>query len=220
MASEAALSLVSLERGRLTFAVRPRVQDLPGIQRFLLLLAPDGGRTVRRIAIGKRRLPRKTLQEREWAYIDRVLPRSGDALADLGAHVYSTKTRGIRHQPAAYPIAEGTYELLAHGQHTHLTYKLDDVEARDVLLSALAIRPRGDLIVAVFNPLRWQGPAMVGNDNADDDLPISEPSIFDDELQAKFGDRRFAALEPAHLDVEGAELVLIDAGGEPLAVGY
>jgi hypothetical protein len=78
------------------------------------------------------------------------------------------------------------------------------------------IRPRGDLIVAVFNPLRWARRQAVANDVDDtaDEMPFAEPSIFDDELQAKFGERRFAALEPGHLDVEGAELVLIDAEGD------
>jgi hypothetical protein len=159
-----------------------------------------------------RRQPERSLDG--WA--SRVLGRDLDPLVDLGAKVYLTKTRGVRHQPAAQCVADASYRILAHGDHTHLVYELDDPQQRSGLCDELVIRPRGDLIVAVFNPLRWARREGVANDVDDtaDEMPFAEPSIFDDELQAKFGERRFAALEPSHLDVEGAELVLIDAEGD------
>ena len=46
---------------------------------------------------------------------------------------------------------------------------------------------------------------------ARDDAPFHEPSLFPDELQAAFGDKRFGPLRPEHLDYEGAELVLTGA---------
>jgi hypothetical protein len=43
---------------------------------------------------------------------------------------------------------------------------------------------------------------------------FSEPTIYPDELQARFGEKRFVALDPAYLDFEGAVLVLIGAEDE------
>ncbi|MEJ7729274.1 MAG: hypothetical protein WKG00_08665 [Polyangiaceae bacterium] len=83
------------------------------------------------------------------------------------------------------------------------------------------MRARGDLIVAVFNPeLPWARDAVLRyRGNPDDDTPFSEPSIFEDEVQAAFGEKRFAPLTPEHLDVEGTELVLLDAGDPGRAAG-
>jgi hypothetical protein len=77
----------------------------------------------------------------------------------------------------------------------------------DIQHEALGIRAAGDMIVAVFNPLApW-----ARHPPDDDAAPFSDASIYENELQDRFGERRFAPLEPGHLDVQGAELLLVAA---------
>src|SRR6185503_16053383 len=114
----------TLEQGEMTFFYRPRVEqyhpeDLGDVQRIMLLLSPTGAAYERLIVIGRKRLPRSKRRERFWGYVDLVLGRH-DMQAALDAHVYGTKTRGLRHLPAARPFAWGTYDIAAHGPHSHL----------------------------------------------------------------------------------------------------
>jgi len=216
--------LRELERGSVAFVVRPRVEGARGVQRFLFLLEPEDGRPARRVVVGKKRLPRPHGREREWAYVDRIAEGRRELLADLGATTYTTTTRGVRHQPGASVVAEGHYRVLAHGTHTHLAYVLeaeseeaheeeDAASERRALLEALGVTARGSFVVAVFNPLAaWSRQAVMRyGGNPDEATPFAEPSIFPDELQATFGDKRFAPLVPAFLDFVGAELVLLGA---------
>lgn len=211
--------LRELERGVVVFGYRPRVDGQPGIQRFFMLLgAEDGG--WRRVVVGKKRLPGPGSGEREWAYVDRVRARRDAMLEDLGPSTYVTKTRGERHQPGARLLAEGRYRIIEHGNHVHLAYELEDEDDDDeaaaerrALRDALGLRARGSVVAAVFNPLaKWsrQATLALGGD-VDEDMPFREPSIYPDELQARFEDRRFAPLAPELLAYEGAELVLMGA---------
>lgn len=184
----------TLEEGDLLVVVRPRV-DLPGVQRLFLVLSPLGRHLHRRIVVGKKRMPRAEQHEKEWAYVDRVAEGRAELFADLGERTYETKTRGVRHLGAARVVSEGRYAIAAHADHAHLRYDVDDARAE------LALEPRGDLIVTVFNPLAKGARSP--------SAPFTEPSIFPDEIQERFGDRRFAPLAPDLLDYEGAELVLI-----------
>jgi hypothetical protein len=117
-------------------------------------------------------------------------------------------------------IAQGHYAIVEHDEHAHLTYALDPETHRDEVHDALNVAREGAVIAAVFNPLaRWsQTPAqqvLPFDDDVDDAAsPFAEPSIYPDELQARFGDKRFMPLDPAYLDYEGAELVLIGAEDE------
>ncbi len=185
-----------LERGRTSFAVRPRVEGAPGVQRFYVVLEPESG-PARRIVVGKKRLPAPSAREREWAAVERIGRSRDDVLADLGPETYPTKTRGLRHQPGVRIVAEGTYAIVAHGTHAHLVFVLEpDHEPLD----ELNVPDEGSLVVAVFNPLVLRsggGP--------------SEPSVFPDAVQVRFGERRSLPLEPALLDHEGAELLLLGA---------
>jgi hypothetical protein len=208
-----------LERGTLAFAMRPRV-ELPGVQRFFLLLSPEGGSLHRRITVGKKHLPRTGMRDREWAYVELTTETPSELMAGLGTKTYETKSKGVRHQAAARVVAEANYRIVTHRDHTHLEYVLEEAYENGHdgrLLDSLAIQPRGSLIVVVFNPLakrswRSRRDGRVPDDREDADMPFREPSIFPDELQERFGDRRFGSLEPAFLDYEGAELVLIPGG--------
>ena len=210
----------TLEHGRIAFVARPRVEGAPGVQRFLFLLSPDGRDVHRRIVVGRKRMPEPGANEREWAYVDKLGGARAELLVDLGPTTYTTKTRGVRHQPGARQIAEGRYAILEHDEHAHLTYALDPESHRDELHDALNVAREASVIAAVFNPLaRWsrrpgqQVLPYVGEEDQGGS-PFAEPSIYPDELQARFGDKRFVPLDPAFLDHEGAELVLIGAEDE------
>jgi hypothetical protein len=179
-----------VERGAIAFLYRPRVEtwaarDLDDVQRFFVLLAPRGARgpLVRRVVVGRKRLPDTASHERFWAYVDRVGAHVRDVLSDVGAARYWTKTRGLRHQPGARAIGDGRYALSRHGTHVHLEYRLDRTARRGEVRGELRVVPRARYVVAVFSR----------------SVPGEE-------------ERRFVPLEPEHLDLLGAELVLVGAG--------
>ena len=202
-----------LERGRVRFYVRPRVgltsaQSLADVQSFFFLLAPRGGGLARRVRVGRKRMPSR--RDRCWAPVERVAPLSR-LLEGLGPREYETKTHGVRRQAAAIEVARGDYLVARHHEHTHLLYLLDEDDAPSELQSAVRLAREGGCLAAVFNP---EAKRRAREPRHEPETPFSEPSIYEDELQDRFRDRRFAPLEPAFLDHEGAELVLIGAGAE------
>lgn len=188
-----------LERGAARFLVRPRVM-LPratrfaDVQRLFVVLSPSGRGALRRLVIGRKRMPDPARRDRQWAYVDRVGGTMGDVLEDMGPESYDTKTEGFRVQAGAQEIARAAYAIRRHEDHVHLDFDLEDAP----LVEDLGLTEHTSTIAAVFNPERWrtgEGP--------------SEPSIYPDELQRKFADKRFAPLEPDFLDHVGCEIVLI-----------
>jgi hypothetical protein len=143
----------------------------------------------RLFTVGRRRLPEHHA-DRRWAVNLNGLTGAEPIERELAAKVYSTATRGVRHLPAAEPAGQGLYELRERGKHTELAYTLrDGRQARDV--------------IAVRNPrLSPRG------------------ASFPPELMARFGGHRWIPVQtPALLDVEGAEMLLIEAeqrSGVPL----
>ena len=81
------------------------------------------------------------------------------------------------------------------------------------MADALLVLPEASYIAAVFNPLAaWGTSAARGRHRPrETPAPFAEPSIYPDDVQALFGERRFAPLAPALLDVRGAEIVLVGA---------
>jgi hypothetical protein len=122
---------------------------------------------------------------------------------ELRGYDYDTKTRGHRVQPAARPAGAGRYAIARHGAHAHLAYVLVHPEVLGSVQRDLGIEASASLVVAVKNP-HWPTPPGIGAGLA----PEAE-AFFPAPLQAAFRGRRWAALEPAHLDREGAELVLV-----------
>lgn len=210
-----------LERGRIRFYVRPRVGmktalGFADVQSFFFTLQPRGGGPARRVRVGKKRMPDARRRERCWAPVTRVGTMS-ELLEGVAERTYETKTRGIRHQAAAIEIARGDYAIARHRDHAHLLWKLDEPAGDDQpspLLDALNLGSPGlesGCIAAVFNPeAKWRI-----RDHEQPETPFREPSIFDDAVQERFADKRFAPLEPMFLDYEGTELVLIASGGRP-----
>jgi hypothetical protein len=129
--------------------------------------------------------------------------------AELRGYRYATKTRGVRDQPAARAAGEGRYAIARHGAHTHLAYALARPAIPGPVQRDLGIEAAASLVVAVKNP-HWPTPP-----GATAGLAPEAEAFFPEALQAAFRGRRWAALEPAHLDREGAELVLVGTREAP-----
>ena len=223
---EAAEEEVTLEQGSITFLYRPRVEEqhpdeLRDVQRLLLLLSPAGPAFERLIAVGRKRLPRSARRDRFWGFVDLVLTHY-DMHAALGAQVYGTKTRGLRHLPAARPFAHGTYEVETHGPHSHFRWHIDEFNTDDPVALETPVEHEADFILTIANP----DPAVWGlveppdlqSDLFDDlELHVTIPTPFPPSLQERFGNRRFAQLDTTEwLDHPGAELVFVGAGEQRL----
>lgn len=212
-------SFLVVESGRIRFFVRPKVggggvtpkvelavvRALEDIQRFSFTLAPRNSGQVRRLSVGRKRLPDDRVRERHWAYVDRVGPHA-QIVSDLGPRQYTTKTSGLRSQAGVIEVASGTYAIALHRDHAHLMYELgeDGPTASSELLRQLRIAPRASYIAVIFNPAsRWRVRDR-------EEVPFSEP--VDDAFEDRFDKRRFAPLDPIFLDHEGTELVLIGGG--------
>lgn len=211
----------TLERGEVTFLYRPRVEhfdpeDLGDVQRLLMLLSPAGSSYERLIVIGRKRVGRSKRRERFWGYVDLVLAQF-DMHAALGAQVYGTRTRGLRHLPAARAFASGAYDVFSHGSHGHLHWTIDH-ETHDPVVADLTIEREADYLVTVANP----DPAAWGLSELPDlqselfdelELHVTIPTPFPPRLQSRFGDRRFTQLDSTGwLDHPGAEIVFVGTG--------
>lgn len=198
-----------LERGDVFFLYRPRVEqerveELQDVQRFFLVLSPDGGERYRRIVVGRKRLPDPEEHERFWAFVDEVAARPADVREELERGHYETETRGERVQPEARPAGEGRYALVDHDGHTHLAYALELPRRPGAAQEELAIEDEASYVVAVKNP-EAATPAGAG-------LRPRQRADFPAELGDRFRGRRFVPVDPPEfLDHEGAELVLIGA---------
>jgi hypothetical protein len=200
-----------LEQGELRFFYRPRVgrEEVRGhddVQRFLLVLAPEGKRVFRRLIVGRKRLPDPTAQEREWAFVAEVADAPEEILDDLERFEYRTKTRGVRVQLEARPAGEAGYAVIDHDGHTHLAYVLHQQHAPDRIQRDLGIRGEASYIAAVRNPDAPAPPGMERHPRPE--LPA--------KLRERFRGRRFVPLNPPDfLDHAGVELVLIGAAEQP-----
>jgi hypothetical protein len=174
-----------IERGDLQFFFQPSVQPAEadeialGVQSFFAIMSPEGGEH-RRLRIGKKRMP-ATPRERFWARIERVGSLDRVLGGKLEGEYYTTKTRGERYQPAARPVAHGTYELVRHADHTHFRYAVERFAFEDAP-DELQLAESGDHLVLF-------------------EAPPSAKATWT------------PAGEPALLDHEGAELVLVGSCG-------
>jgi hypothetical protein len=119
-----------VEKGDIYFLYRPRVEEskaegLGDIQRFFMVLKPEGDAPFPLAVLGRKRLPDADSHERVWGFIDKV-SKSGDAIeAGFKEQHYRTKTRGPRTVPAVRPAGEGVYALVQLGRSLHLSYELE-----------------------------------------------------------------------------------------------
>ena len=217
----AAEAIQTLEQGTIAFLYRPRVEEqqpaeLDDVQRLLLLLSPEGSAYQRVIVVGRKRLPRSARRDRFWGFVDLVLTHY-DMHAALGAQVYGTKTRGLRHLPAAKAFASGTYEIATHGVHSHLRWRIEELED-DPIAREVDVEDDADYIVTVANPdpVAWgllQPPDLQSELFDDLELHVTIPTPFPEALQQRFRNRRFAQLDSVEwLEHPGAELVFVGSG--------
>ena len=209
----------TIEQGSMRFLYRPRVEEqhpaeLGDVQRLLIVLSPHGGVYERAIAIGRKHVPSSSERERFWGFVDLVLT-ADDMEAALGAQVYGTKTRGLRHLPAARPFACGSYQIDRHDGHAHLRWHVAQVDRNDPVARDIDLEGEADYIVTIANPdpTVWGllEPPDLQTELFDDlELHVTVPTPFSQSLQQRFRGRRFAQLDSTTwLDHPGAELVFV-----------
>jgi hypothetical protein len=201
-----------VERGDIFFAYRPRVEQdevggLGDVQRFFMILKPQGRAPLRLAVLGRKRLPEANEHERIWGFIDKIADSGSAIEGELREYRYDTKTRGERTLPAARPAGEGKYALLQRGRNLHLTFELELPKRLGEVQEELNIPRQGAYILSIKNP---EKPAPPGAG-----LPEREEAHYPEPLQQEFRNRRFATADPHLLDFEGAEFILIGARTDP-----
>jgi hypothetical protein len=197
-----------VERGNIYFLYRPKVQHqdaggLDDIERFFMVLRPNGEHRFRLMVIGRKKLPDLDDHERNWGFVDRIFASAREIEAELEETHYRTKTRGERVRPATRPAGEGVYVMAQDGRSLKLAYALELPRQPGPVQQALNIAPEGSFSVSIKNPERGSSP------NAGRDA--DEQADYPEQLQQEFGNRRFATWDPRLLDYEGAEFILIGA---------
>lgn len=203
-----AMTVRILEDGDIYFAYRPRVErkeahQIEDIQRLFVILQPSRPGVVRRLIIGRKRLPQPDEHERYWGFVDEVADRPEAVEDDLERQQYATRTRGERQVAEARPAGEGRYSLLVHDDHTHLVYALELPRRPGSVQTELDIQPEASYIVAAKNPEVPSRPGVGLSADRRTDLP--------DPLQRRFDRRRFIPADPDLLNQDGVEFVLIGA---------
>lgn len=204
-----------LENGDIYMFARPTVhgeqeEETPEeIQNLYLVLAPEQQKRFRLAMIGRERLPRpeRSGKDRYWGFIEAVEHGPRKLLENLKEETYETKTRGTRVRPAARPVGEGIYEILRHGDHTHLVYTLELPKEPSEPQKKLQIADEASYIISVKNP-ETPTPPQAG-------LPKRDTPDYPQKLQEQFRGRRFAEVDPPDfLDREGTQLLLLSASAD------
>jgi len=198
-----------LERGQIFYFYRPKVDaDRPDeVQRFFLVTRSD--ERYRLILLGAKALPNiapgMDPSQRGWAMVELVTKDRRQLEEALQGGSYETKTRGTRHLPPAAPVAEGSYALVQQDGEVELVQRL----ARDkdaALEGTFGLVPESAYVLAVKNPEVRTGP-----------FPEAEVR-YPKRLAESFRGRRWVpAADPALLDYEKAQLLLIGARDEDAA---
>jgi hypothetical protein len=132
-----------LERGAVSFLAVPRAgEGRPGdVEQLFLVLAPDGKRPLRRLAVRRRRLPDATRRQRFFADVDRIAAVASRLTEDVRAAEGGTGSR---------VLAVGRYALARHRDHVHLAYALARACGRGPRASAVGVAPGGSFVLGVF----------------------------------------------------------------------
>jgi hypothetical protein len=90
--SRSRLDEAIVEKGDIFFAYRPRTGEdkakgLEDVQRFFMVLKPEGQNLVRLAVLGRKRLPQAKEHERIWGFVDTVaINKTSSAVGGLLEH--------------------------------------------------------------------------------------------------------------------------------------
>ncbi|KAI0846011.1 hypothetical protein F5Y00DRAFT_272373 [Daldinia vernicosa] len=205
-----------LEKGIIYFFIRGKVNiDKPSsindIRRSYIILRPlakdaklgegtiDDVGNSRLIVIPKKVLP-SSGRDRWIAFVEKS-HASFKTLRDnfLSASEYTTKTAGVRHTPAATPVAEGVYAITSTGRESHLAYMITIPDDLGEVQKELGLKKKGSFIISTRNP-QYEPPKGLG-------LPRAPE--YPKEVQDEFRGRRWIATQPKHLDYVNTQFLLI-----------
>ena len=101
-------------------------------------------------------LPKKVLpvspKDRFMTFVAKANSTMEEIKQQLSSSDYSTKTAGVRHTPAAAPIAEGVYAITKTGRDTHLAYILTLPSEISEVQKDVGLRQRGSYFTSAKNP--------------------------------------------------------------------
>ncbi|KAI1466274.1 uncharacterized protein F4812DRAFT_436611 [Daldinia caldariorum] len=205
-----------LEKGIIYFFIRGRVgidepSSLSDIRRSYIILRPlakdarlgngtiDDAENSRLIAIPKKVLPRSG-KDRWIAFVEKS-HASFKTLKDefISASDYTTKTAGVRHKPAAKPVAEGVYAITSTGRESHLAYMVTLPKNLGEVQKEIGLKEKGSFIISTRNP-QYEPPKGIA--------PPQVPK-YPKEIQDGFRGLRWVATRPEHLDYVNTQFLLI-----------
>lgn len=193
-----------LERGEVFFLYWPaageeRVEGLRDVQRFFLVLRPEGTDVTRRLVVGRKRLPDAEGDGRHWGFVDKVVRGEENVAEALERERLSGG--------APRPAGEGRYAIVKRDGGTELVYSLALPEEPGEAQHGLGIGKEAGYVLSIKNP----DAGSPGGAGLDRERRAELPR----ELRERFGDRRWAAADPpAFLDHEGTEFLLVAERGE------
>jgi len=131
-----------LEQGAVSFVAVARLGGASragDVERLFVVLAPEGRRPLRRLAVRRPHLPDARRHQRFLAHVDRI------------ASAPDRLTEDVRSAPGAPArvIAVGRYALARHSDHVHLAYALARACGRGPLASSAGIGPGGSFVLLV-----------------------------------------------------------------------
>ncbi|KAI1081412.1 hypothetical protein F5B20DRAFT_64453 [Whalleya microplaca] len=215
-AREGAVPSNILEKGIIYFFFRGRVgidepKDVNEIARSYMILRPldkdaklgegtlDDAGNSRLIAIPKKVLPLSG-RDRWIAFVEKS-KASFKTLKDefVAASDYATKTAGVRHSPAATPVAEGIYAITTTGRESHLAYIITLPSNLGEVQTEIGLREKGSFIISTRNP-SYEAPKGTALPDGPD---------YPKEILDEFRALRWGATQPKHLDFVNTQFLLV-----------
>jgi hypothetical protein len=172
-------------------------------------------------------VPKKTFptsgRERWISFVE----KTGVSFADLkesflSGDEHETKTRGTQHTPPATPVGEGVYAITTTGRESHLCYILTIPEELGEVQTKMGLKDKGSFVISTRNPeypppgnaRLPQGPEFpeeLSSLHSEHCLRL-ETSVWltpNFRIKKEFNSRRWAPSNPKHLDVQGAQILLV-----------
>ncbi|XXH04110.1 hypothetical protein Hte_010522 [Hypoxylon texense] len=205
-----------LEKGIIYVFIRGRVgidepSSVDDIRRSYFVLRPlakdaklgegaidDAGNT-RLVAIPKKVFP-VSGRDRWIAFVEKS-HASFKTLKDefLSAEDYTTKTAGVRHTPAATPVAEGIYAITSTGRESHLAYMITLPEDLGEVQKEIGLKEKGSFIISTRNP-QYEAPKGTA---------LPQGPDYPKEVLDEFRSLRWMGTQPKHLDYPNTQFLLI-----------